>query len=363
MSIGTTLDRDPPRGARTQRADRSRARLYAVTIVLLLCAVVAVVPLSMVLGAADYPLSTLLHATMRSDGSERDALMILWDLRMPRILLALMIGAHLSLSGLVLQAALRNPLAEPAVLAVSSGATFAVMTLLLVAQFAGMLDSSRPVAYDASYMPLVAQGGGIGAVLAVYALSWRNGTAPARLILMGVAVSAALYAAAMTILAGWGASRIEVLLTWLAGNLYGRDWEHVRLLAPWTVATLALLPFVLPAIQALAIGDDPAASIGVHVERWRLGALVFAGFAAASAIAIAGPIAFVGLVVPHLARLLVGGTLARQAPVAVLCGALLTALADLLGRTVLAPAEIPVGAVTAALGAPLFLFLLSRVAL
>lgn len=345
----------------TNRLSANSAPIRTLALTLgLLAAVAAVVPLSMVLGAADYPMTTLFHALTRSDIGERDAMLILWDLRMPRILLALMIGAHLSISGLVLQAALRNPLAEPSVLGVSSGATFAVMALLLVAQFSGTLDSSRLVAYDATYMPLAAQLGGVGAVLAVYALSWRNGTAPIRLILMGVAVSAALYAAAMTILAGWGSSRIEVLLTWLSGNLYGRDWQHVRLLAPWTVATLALLPFVLPAVQALAIGDDPAASIGLNVERWRLGALAFAGFAAASAIAIAGPIAFVGLIVPHLARLVAGGTLTRQAPVAVLIGALLTALADLAGRVVLAPTEIPVGAVTVALGAPLFLFLLSR---
>ncbi|SOF01383.1 ABC-type Fe3+-siderophore transport system, permease component [Burkholderia sp. OK233] len=346
----------------TQVNTRLKARTpvgYLALTFALLAVLLAVVPLSMVLGAADYPLATLLHALTRSS-ADRAAMMILWDLRMPRILLALMIGAHLAISGLVLQATLRNPLAEPGALGVSSGATFGVMTLLLIANFASMTDSSRLVAYDASYMPLAAQAGGIGAVLAVYALSWRNGTAPIRLILMGVAVSATLYAAAMTILAGWGSSRIEVLLTWLSGNLYGRDWEHVRLLAPWTLVTLASLPLILPAVQALAIGDDPAASIGVEVERWRLGALVFAGFAASSAIAVAGPIAFVGLIVPHAARLAVGGTLGRQAPIAVMIGALLTALADLAGRTLLSPAEIPVGAVTAALGAPLFLLLLSR---
>jgi iron complex transport system permease protein len=337
---------------------RTHASYLALTLALL-AALAVVAPLSMVLGAADYPLAKLLQALARSN-DDRDAMMILWDLRMPRILLALMIGAHLAVSGLVLQATLRNPLAEPSVLGASSGATFGVMTLLLIANFSGMPDSSRLVAYDVTYMPLAAQVGGVGAVLAVYALSWRSGTEPIRLILMGAAVSATLYAAAMTMLAGWGSSRIEVLLTWLAGNLYGGDWDHVRLLAPWTLATLLLLPLVLPAVQALAIGDDPAASTGVDVERARLGALAFAGFAAASAIAIAGPIAFVGLIAPHVARLAVGGTLSRQAPIAVMVGALLTALADLAGRTLLAPAEIPVGAVTAALGAPLFLLFLSR---
>ncbi|TCW83838.1 iron ABC transporter permease [Burkholderia sp. SRS-46] len=310
-------------------------------------------------GAADFPLSVAVQALLHRDGAH-DAAFVLWELRMPRVLLALMIGAQLAASGLVLQAALRNPLAEPGVIGVSSGATLGVMVLLLVANFAGSLDSSRLDAYDVTWMPLVAQLGGIGAVLGVYMLAWRKGTAPFRLILMGVAVSAALYAVAMTILAGWGSSRIEVLLTWLSGNLYARGWPHVLLLAPWSVATLALLPAILPAVQVLSLGDDAASSVGLEVERWRLLAIAYAGFAAACAVAIAGPVAFVGLVAPHLARLAVGGPLARQAPFALLCGALITALADLAGRVVVAPAEIPVGAVTALFGAPLFLYLLSR---
>lgn len=310
-------------------------------------------------GAADFPWTAAVQALIHRDGAHAAAF-VLWELRMPRVLLALMIGAQLAASGLVLQAALRNPLAEPGVIGVSSGATLGVMALLLVANFAGSLDSSRLDAYDATWMTLVAQLGGVGAAIGVYALAWRNGTAPFRLILMGVAVSAALYAVAMTILAGWGASRIEVLLTWLSGNLYARGWQHVLLLAPWSAATIALMPAILPAVQVLSLGDDAAASVGLDVERWRLVAIAYASFAAACAVAIAGPVAFVGLVAPHLARLVIGGPLARQAPFALLTGALITALADLAGRVVVAPAEIPVGAVTALFGAPLFLYLLSR---
>lgn len=320
---------------------------------------IAVVVLSVRFGAAEFSLASAVQALSHRNGA-RDVAFVMWELRMPRVLLALMIGAQLAASGLVLQAALRNPLAEPGVIGVSSGATLGVMVLLLVANFAGSLDGSRLDAYDITWMPLVAQVGGIGAALSVYALASRNGTAPFRLILMGVAVSAAMYAVAMTILAGWGSSRIEVLLTWLAGNLYARGWQHVLLLAPWTVATIALLPVLLPAVQVLSLGDDAATSVGLNVERWRLVAIVYSGFAAACAVAIAGPVAFVGLIAPHLARLAVGGSLARQAPFALICGALITALADLTGRVVVAPAEIPVGAVTALFGAPLFLFLLSR---
>lgn len=310
-------------------------------------------------GAAEFPLTTMMRA-LADRGGAHDAAFVLWDLRMPRVLLALMIGAQLAASGLVLQAVLRNPLAEPVVIGVSSGATLGVMVLLLIANFAGSIDSSRLDAYDPTWTPLVAQIGGVGAAFGVYALAWRNGTTPLRLMLMGVAVSAALYAVAMTILAGWGSSRIEVLLTWMSGNLYARGWRDVALLAPWALATIVLLPPILRVAQVLSLGDDAAASVGLDVERWRLVAIAYAGAAAACAVAIAGPIGFVGLVAPHLARLAVGGTLVRQAPCALLCGALIAALADLAGRVLVAPAEIPVGAVTALVGAPLFLYLLSR---
>ena len=315
------------------------------------------IALALCFGAAHLPSTAIVRALEHRDGV-RDAAFVIWELRLPRVLLALMIGAQLAASALVLQAALRNPLAEPGVIGVSSGATLGVMVLLLTTSFAGSTDSSRLDAYDATWTPLVALLGGVGAALAVYALAWRNGSAPLRLMLMGVAVSAALYAVAMTILAGWGSSRIEVLLTWMSGNLYARGWQHVALLAPWALATIVLLPAILPAAQVLSLGDDAAASVGLDVERWRLLAIVYAGSAAACAVAISGPVAFVGLVAPHLARLAVGGPLVRHAPCALLSGALMMALADLLGRVVLAPAEIPVGAVTAFVGAPVFLYLL-----
>lgn len=338
----------------------SRATAYGVfSVAGAALALALAVLLAVRFGAAEFPLTTILQA-LASRGRAHDAAFVLWELRMPRVLLALMIGAQLAASGLVLQAVLRNPLAEPGVIGVSSGATLGVMVLLLIANFAGSTDSSRLDAYDPTWTPLVALVGGVGAALGVYALAWRNGTTPLRLMLMGVALSAALYAVAMTILAGWGSSRIEVLLTWMSGNLYARGWRDVVLLAPWTAATIALLPPILRAAQVLALGDAAAASVGLEVERWRLVAIAYAGSAAACAVAIAGPIAFVGLVAPHLARLVVGGPLARQAPCALLCGALIAALADLAGRVLVAPAEIPVGAVTALVGAPLFLYLLSR---
>lgn len=345
-----TRDRERPSRAMAHWALRVAGGALALALAVLL---------AVRFGAAPFSSATMLQA-LTSRGSAHDAAFVLWDLRMPRVLLALMIGAQLAASGLVLQAVLRNPLAEPGVVGVSSGATLGVMVLLLIASFAGSTDSSRLDAYDPTWMPLVASIGGVGAALGVYVLAWRNGTTPLRLMLMGVALSAALYAVAMTILAGWGSSRIEVLLTWMSGNLYARGWRDVVLLAPWTAATIALLPPILRVSQVLALGDDAAASVGLAVERWRLAAIAYAAAAAACAVAIAGPIAFVGLVAPHLARLAVGGPLARQAPCALLCGALIAVLADLAGRVLIAPAEIPVGAVTAFIGAPLFLYLLSR---
>ncbi|WP_035053973.1 FecCD family ABC transporter permease [Andreprevotia chitinilytica] len=314
---------------------------------------------SLLLGAADYSPTTLWQA-LRDSSSDPGAHLVLWDLRLPRLLLAALVGAHFALSGLVLQAVLRNLLADPGILGISSGATLAVMLFLLFDAFAGTTDNSQLAAYRIEWLPAVAQLGGLGGLALVYGLSWQRGTAPSRLILMGIAVGATLYALAMSILAGWGSSRVEVVLTWLAGNLYGRSWAHLALLWPWSVALLLVLPLLLPALSVMALGDARAGSLGLRVELWRLAALAYAGIAAAAAVGICGPLGFVGLIAPHLARLLRPGGLAQRLPLTLLLGAVVTIAADLFGRLVLAPTEIPVGAVTPLLGAPLFLYLLSK---
>lgn len=329
-------------------------------IVLLCCLIVGGAIMSIGLGASDVQWSLIMQSVFYPS-LEPAIAMVIWDMRAPRVILALLIGMHFAVSGLILQRVLHNPLAEPSVLGISSGATLAVMIWLFASVFAGVSDTSRLITVSSSFIPIMAQLGGVLGIAIVYGLAMQGGVEPTRFVLMGAVVTAFLYAGAMVILVGWGSSRIEVVLTWLAGNLYGREWPHVQLILPWTLFMLLFLPVLLPSLQILALGsDDVARSLGLNVEVARFIAIAFAGCAAATAVGIAGPIAFIGLLAPHLARLLVGGSLKRCVPVSLLLGALITLLADLIGRIVVLPAEIPVGAVTPLLGAPFFLYLLAK---
>ena len=308
-------------------------------------------------GAADLSWADAWQALWTHAGPAQD---IVWSLRLPRVLLAAVVGAHFAASGLLLQSALRNPLADPGVLSISAGATLAVMVFLLLDSFAGSVDSTRLDALPADWLPLIAQAGGLLGAALVYGLAWQQGAAPQRLLLTGIVLSAVLYAAALGILAGWGSSRVEVVLTWLSGSLYARDWLHLKPLLPWTLLGLLLLPWIIRPLSVLSLGDDPARSLGLPTEAWRFAALALASVFAASAVGVSGPLAFVGLLVPHMVRLLLPGPPLRHWPLVLLTGAALTMLADTVGRSLLAPTEIPVGAVTALIGAPCFVLLLSR---
>ncbi|GAA3561837.1 FecCD family ABC transporter permease [Marinobacter xestospongiae] len=281
---------------------------------------------------------------------------VLWNLRLPRTLLAVVVGAQFALSGLILQRVIRNPLADPGVVGVSGGAGLAVVILLLLSDLLPGVAAGVGLAG----LPWAALVGGLMVAALVLALAWRNGLAPARLALTGIAVGAVLNAAVMWVVVVWGGSRTETTLMWLAGSLYGRDFSHLWLLLPWTLAgLLALLPALKP-LSLLRFGDHQAQTLGLAVQRWRLLALAVAVVLAASAVAVAGPMGFVGLIVPHLARLLARGSFAAQVPVCLLLGGVLTLAADIVGRTLASPLELPAGALTTLLGIPVLLYLLIK---
>lgn len=332
---------------------RTLALTTSAAVLLLLLAVLATFE-----GAADMSAASVAQALFGS-ASGTDGT-IIRQLRLPRVVLAMLIGAHFALSGMILQSALRNPLADPGVLGISSGATLAVMLFLLFDVFLGTSDSARLDNYPVTWLPAVAQLGGIGTVVLVYLLAWHGGATPARLILSGIAVGAGMHAVAMGVLSGWGSTRIEVVLNWLSGSLYGKDWQHLYPLLPWTLLGALTLPFIMRPMGVLALGDDCARSLGLQAERWRLILVAMAGSLAAAAVAVAGPVGFLGLLVPHIARRLAGGSPRHQLPLVLLLGANLALAADLAGRILIVPDEVPVGAVTALLGAPFFLYLMAR---
>lgn len=275
---------------------------------------------------------------------------IVVDVRLPRVLLAALVGAVLATAGGAYQATFRNTLADPYLLGVSAGAGLGV-TLAL----------TRTGLDLGALGPGVTLAAFVGALIAV-ALAFSLGTTAGgrsgvSLILAGVAVSA-LCSALQTFLLQRDDESIRDVYAWLLGRFNTAGWSEVRSLAPVAIVTLAVLVGAARRLDLLSLGDDEAQSLGLDPRRLRLVVVIAATLATAAAIAVSGLIGFVGIVVPHTIRLIVGGSYRRILPLAVFAGAAFLCLADLGARTLLAPAEIPIGVITAAIGAPFFLLLM-----
>jgi len=286
---------------------------------------------------------------------------IIWNLRLPRLLVGALVGIHFAIAGSLLQAVMRNPLADAGVMGINAGASLAAVLVFAAAErLTGDGNPYLRAALSLDWMPFIACLGGLAAAGVVYRLSWNRGSTPVRLVLCGIAVAGLLNALATGVLAGWAQATTETVLAWLSGSLYGRDWTHLTALLPWTATSLVLLPLLVRGANLLQLGDEVAATLGLRVERSRFVLLLVAVLFAASAVGVVGPVGFVGLIVAHIARLMVGPDLKRQLIVSPILGALLVLASDLIGRLVLVPAEIPIGVVTSLLGVPFFLALLAR---
>lgn len=272
--------------------------------------------------------------------------------RLPRTVLAVIVGGALGLAGAVMQGVTRNPLADPALLGVTSGSALAVVCGIA---FFGLTAPS-------SYLVVAILGAALAAAV-VYAIGslGRGGHTPLKLALAGAACTAAFSSLVSAVLL----PRIDVMNQfrfWQIGGVGGADWDRIAMVAPLLTAALLVGLSSARGLDALALGDDAAAALGVRVGRTRVHAGLAAIVLCGSATAVAGPIGFVGLVVPHLCRLLVGSAHRWLLPLSVLVGALLLTLADVLGRVLTRPAELDVGIVTAVLGAPFFIALVRRTA-
>ncbi|MEW9550712.1 FecCD family ABC transporter permease [Nonomuraea sp. NPDC050783] len=352
-----TIRRSP---ARTGPAPRARrASRFALLVAALLAAVVAATWLAVSIGAVPVALS-------QAWGIVADRLVpgvvprtwtpvqeqIVWEFRLPRALLALLVGAGLAVVGAVLQALVRNPLADPFLLGVSSGASFgAVCVLVLGASALGGLSLSA-----------AAFAGSLLALGLVYALAQRSGRlTPSRLVLAGVALAYLFQAAYSFVLqlAQSGRAAQQVLF-WLMGSLGGARWHVLPVPAAVLAAGVTYLLLQHRPLNALAAGEETAASLGVNVSRFRLTLFVLTSLLVGVLVATSGAIAFVGLIVPHAARLLVGADHRRVLPVTALLGAVFLQLVDVAARTVNAPQELALSIVTALFGVPFFLWLLRR---
>jgi iron complex transport system permease protein len=308
-------------------------------------------------GAADLGFRHSLDALLLMGGDDAG---ILWNIRLPRVAVGILVGIHFAVSGHLLQQATRNPLTDPNVLGIAGGAMLAVMIYLLITVYWGQSDGSKLTSYPIAPLPFVALAGGLVAAALTYLIAWRSGATPLGLVLAGIAIGLTFQALGLGIFAAWGSTRMETVLLWLSGSLYARGWEHALHLLPWTVIGLVVMPLTVVKLDLLSIGDDAAATLGINVGAVRLAAVALATVLASSAVAIVGPLGFVGLITPHAARWLVGSSVVRSLPLSALLGAGLVTLADLIGRISTPPAEIPVGAITALIGVPFFLMLLGR---
>ena len=330
----------------------ARRRMSPVLLgVVLGAALVIVVGLSLTLGAAALSPAEVWSALMaRLGGTPVDPLVegIVWDLRMPRILTAALVGAGLGVAGVVMQAVTRNPLADPYLLGLSSGASFGAVAVLLAG-----LSFLLPVA--AFIGALIAAAAALGLAAAM------GGLTPSRTVLAGVAVSA--FAAALTsFVVFWfvtGDSYREVL-SWLLGSVAGARWPEVSIAA--VSFFIAGLPLLMTGrlLDAFAFGDTSAAALGLHVPRTRWLMLGLTALLTGGLVSVSGSIGFVGLVLPHAVRLLVGPGHRALLPLSALAGGVFLVLADTIARTVFDPRELPVGVITALVGAPVFALLLLR---
>lgn len=286
-------------------------------------------------------------------GTDKQEL-ILFEFRLPRIVIAVMIGAGLAVSGCIMQGITRNALADPGILGINAGA--GLMVMLFVSFF------STSAASPLFLLPMLAFAGAALTAVLIYALAYKRheGTTPTRLLLTGIAVAAGISAAMIVLTLRLDPDKYQFLATWLAGSIWGTNWKFVLALLPWIVV---LLPYVFMKAQVLNVlnlGDATAKGLGAHVNREQL-KLIAAGVAlAGSCVAVSGGIGFVGLIGPHLARRLVGTKHQLVLPASALIGALLVLTADLIGRMLLQPSDIPAGIVVAVIGAPYFLYLLAR---
>jgi len=278
---------------------------------------------------------------------------IIWVFRLPRVLLAVVVGAALAVSGTALQAMTRNPLSDPYIFGVSAGASVgAVLVITLGSAVMGGVSLS-----------LAAFLGALLSMILVYTLAQQQGRAtPMRLVLAGVALSYVLsavtsYLVLRSATPGGGAAAV---LTWLAGSLGGAKWEQLGLPSAVVVLTTFLLIAQARPLNALMAGDETATGLGVNVERFRQQLFLVTSLLVGVVVAVSGSIGFVGLMIPHLVRMVVGSDHRRVLPTVALGGGVYLVLVDLVGRTIMAPQELPVGIVTAALGGPFFLWLLRR---
>lgn len=300
---------------------------------------------SLLKGSVNISYSDIWHILIENGASAKDQIVL--NIRLPRTLVAALVGMNLSLSGAILQAVMKNPLADPHIIGISSGAGLAGVIIMIL--YPAMEYLITPVAFL----------GAMGAAICIYILAWKGGIRPVRIILAGVAVSAFL-GSGISALMIFYSDRVHGALMWMVGGLAARSWPHFDIILPYAIIGMILAFFGARHLNILQLGDEIARGLGLNVEVTRIAMTALAALLAASAVSVVGLLGFVGLIVPHAARLMIGADYRFLLPAAALLGIAVVTFSDTFARIVFSPIELPVGVIMAFIGAPFFLFLLRR---
>lgn len=316
-------------------------------------AVMLIALVAVAVGSSFMPLDRVIAALFGA-GSRADGI-ILWNIRLPRVLLAALAGAALGVAGMLLQRATRNPLAAPSILGIVDGAAVGVLIFFLL-----FSNDANALVVSVNWQPLAAAGGALVFAATVGILAYQDAVSPMRLLLYGVAMAALANAIVVLMIIAGPVFRASQALIWLAGSVHTADWREVGILGMAWLAVLPVLVWMVRPLDQLRLDDESAVSTGLNVTRTRIAALVLSVLMTAAAVSVVGGIGFVGLIAPHAARLLYGTRAAPQILGAACLGAGMVMGADLLVRAAFQPLEVPAGAVTALIGAPYFVYLLIR---
>ncbi|AVP53649.1 FecCD family ABC transporter permease [Clostridium tetani] len=306
---------------------------------------ISLIVITIGMGSVNLPIGDIIDVFLGKGSKINES--IIMDMRLPRIILAVFVGAGLSISGALLQSVMKNPLADPGITGVSSGGSLAAILIMLY----------FPQMYKA--LPLIAFLGSILACTIVFFLSWDNGIKPMRVILSGVAVNA-MFLGATSLLAILNTEKIQGVLLWVNGSIAYRGWREVSYFLPYCIIGILLSFFCIRGANILALGDDVATNLGVNVNRTRILISVVAVFLAGISTSAVGIIGFIGLIVPHICRLILGYDYKTLVPLSAILGGTILLLADTLARYIARPIELPVGVLMSMIGGPFFLFLLRR---
>jgi iron complex transport system permease protein len=347
---------------RRAAAEGDRSSLARLVIVALAIGLVVTAFLSLTAGASDASAIGVLRQWLFGSAgdaavSSRDQI-IVYDIRLPRILMGILVGAGLALSGAVMQGLFRNPLADPGLMGVSAGASLGAVAIIVLG--ASVLAPVSAV-FGMYALPACAFAGSLAVTVILYQVATRQGrTSIATMLLAGIALTALAMALTGILIFMADDRQLRDLTFWQLGSLAGATWTKVGGSAPIVIIGVFAAPFMARGLNALALGEATAAHLGVPVQRLKHVAIIIVSAVVGASVAVSGGIGFVGIVVPHLLRLVIGPDNRYLLPASALLGAILLLIADAVSRTIVAPAELPIGIVTAAAGAPFFLWILLR---